>query len=106
MEPLIHVLLACNLSYGNGVMDGIRAFKFSLVNKILERVYSDDQLNFINTDGQNLWHTTAMFSATCPPLNLLTIIKKFKSNTKIDFGLADNQGRTQLHLAALFNNTN
>jgi len=45
MEPLIHVLLACNLSYGNGVMDGIRAYKFSLVNKILERVHSDGQLN-------------------------------------------------------------
>jgi len=44
MEPLIHLLLANNISYGMAVMDGIRAFKFSLVNKILERVYSDKQL--------------------------------------------------------------
>jgi len=38
------LMLANNISYGMAVMDGIRAFKFSLVNKILERVHSDQQL--------------------------------------------------------------
>lgn len=106
MEPLIHLLLANNLSYGMAVMDGIRAFKFSLVNKILERVHADEQLVYSNQEGQNLWHTVAMFSSTCPPLELLNIIKTFINNKKIDACKADSLGRNQLHLAAAFNNVN
>lgn len=47
-----------------------------------------------------------MFSSTCPPLELLNIIKTFINNKLIDACKADNLGRNQFTLAASFNNVN
>lgn len=94
-----------NLSLGNGIMDCIKSNKFALVKNILKKVVDTSQLVYTNAEGQNLWHTIAIHSKVCPPMDLLNIIQTFKDIKEIDFCATDLKKRSQLHMAALCNNT-
>lgn len=76
--------------------------KFNYVWSLLSKVSDESVLHKTNLEGQNLYHTFAIKGVSADLIIAGKIHKAF-NDRGIKFDLADSQGRTALHYAALHN---